>query len=352
MIFKKIAMERTSEVYSSLYHYTTFNGLMGILTSQSLWATHYKFLNDSTEIVLFKEKLGQLLYPHILGEYKRQFAKLPRKKQFTISPEEFCKVAKADTVIFIDTLYRVTGDEIYIISFCGNRKDDTYINRNGILSQWRGYGSDGGFAIEFDTKKLEIKLKEDEEDKYDYDFWHISDVVYSNNDQKFKEEIAESGLLEHIGEYVQHMIQKLIPAQNNVGILDATKAYPAFIQCISRYKHHGFTEENEVRIVTLPAIQNEKRVKEARKMKHPLSPEKQRKFLQKNGKHTPYIELFRKSDTALLSENIKQSDITLPIKRIIVGPHKDKDVRTASLRTMLRNTDIEVHLSDIPYIGN
>jgi hypothetical protein len=63
-------MENVSDVYKRLFHYTTWNGLMGILDSHSLWATHYKFLNDSSEIILFKDKLLELLLPRMLDFYK------------------------------------------------------------------------------------------------------------------------------------------------------------------------------------------------------------------------------------------------------------------------------------------
>jgi hypothetical protein len=46
-----------------LYHYTTENGLDGILKSDSIWATHYRFLNDLSECLeapeLFEARMGQ-----------------------------------------------------------------------------------------------------------------------------------------------------------------------------------------------------------------------------------------------------------------------------------------------------
>lgn len=41
------------EEYSELMHYTTADGLMGIVTSKTLWATHARFLNDSEEVIGF-----------------------------------------------------------------------------------------------------------------------------------------------------------------------------------------------------------------------------------------------------------------------------------------------------------
>jgi hypothetical protein len=52
-----------------------------------------------------------------------------------------------------------------------------------------------------------------------------------------------------------------------------------------------------------------------------------------------YIELFNSINTEL------------PIERIIVGPHKEKEARAAALSVMLRNTKIEITCSDIPFVG-
>lgn len=72
-------MERTSEVYENLYHYTTWDGLLGILQTQTLWATHYKFLYDYSEIVLFKDKLISLILPHVREEYVKTIEQSPQK---------------------------------------------------------------------------------------------------------------------------------------------------------------------------------------------------------------------------------------------------------------------------------
>lgn len=112
----------------------------------------------------------------------------------------------------------------------------------------------------------------------------------------------------------------------------AEQAFQSFVSCITRYKHQGFKEEKEVRIA---AILLDSNFDETTRM------EKERKFRQRDGKLIPYIELFRNPGQEL------------PIKRIIVGPHKDKECRAEALRIMLRikgRTDIKVTVSDIPFI--
>lgn len=46
-----------------------------------------------------------------------------------------------------ETTYRF--NEPHIVSFCSSR--DPRVREHGLLSQWRGYGSDGGCAIVFDS---------------------------------------------------------------------------------------------------------------------------------------------------------------------------------------------------------
>ncbi len=50
--------------HSVLYHYTTQAGLLGILNSREIWATHTQYLNDHREFLyaldIFREELGAL----------------------------------------------------------------------------------------------------------------------------------------------------------------------------------------------------------------------------------------------------------------------------------------------------
>ena len=130
-------MQKTSEVYEKLYHYTTWDGLLGILQTHSLWATHYKFLNDYSEIVLFRNKLVSYILPYVREECEKLVKESPDIKQRISQEGGMSKSIQLDAELIVDTQYRVIGDEIYILSFCGQHKNP-YINNNGLLSQWRG----------------------------------------------------------------------------------------------------------------------------------------------------------------------------------------------------------------------
>jgi hypothetical protein len=238
---------------------------------------------------------------------------------------------------YIDAQYKVLdkiSGGIYITSLCGEHKEkDDYINQNGLLSQWRGYALDGGYAIEFEAEKLEEACRL-EVSKYEYSHSRMCDLIYSDNDLA-TEELNEQ--VEHIFKF--YIEASRIASSNSEELPDAEQSLPAFVNCITRYKHRGFKEENEVRIVKSPVLFTKEFLEAWKEENHVPTSEKTIRFREKNGIQIPYIELF------------DSQDIKLPIKRIIVGPHKDKNARAASLEVMLKKTDIKITVSDIPYIS-
>ena len=326
-------MQKTSEVYEKLYHYTTWDGLLEILQTKSLWATHYKFLNDYSEIVLFRDKLISLILPYVREAYEKLIKQSPHIEQKINQEGGLGQFIQHDTEVYVDAQYRATGDEIYILSFCGQHKNP-HVNSNGLLSQWRGYGAGGGFALVFNTQKLE-EMMEIEAKRFEYSAGHLSDLIYSDDENKLKEELSED--LSIIAGDVKPFFNHFMSSEK--GKAGALKGYDSFVYCITRYKHYGFSEENEVRVVVLPTVLDQEFLKLASTNRVILKPEKERKFRKKNGELVPYIELF------------KSISIELPIEKIIVGPHKEKEARATALRVMLRNTKIEITCSDIPFVG-
>jgi len=171
--------------------------------------------------------------------------------------------------------------------------------------------------------------------QFEYGPTLMADVVYSHDKEKFKAELETQ--VEIATNYALEVFKATIADKSAPP--DATEALPAFFQCISRYKHRGFAEENEVRIAVLPAAHNKKLMDLAAHEKITLKQEKLRKFRESKGECIPYIELFG------------FSDITLPIEKIIVGPHRLKDSRASMLKAMLAKSGIGIEVSDIPYTG-
>lgn len=324
-------MQKTSDVYKRLYHYTTWEGLKNILQTQSLWATNYKFLNDYSELVLFRDKLVSWIYPVVLNGYKQLIAHKPSIKRKIQEKGGIERIVQHDAEVLIDSQYSVLGNQIYILSLCGEPEKKSIAN-NGLLSQWLGYGAGGGAALIFNTKKMEEILSV-EASNFEYSAILFADLIHSDDEQKLKEELTyELEILADIAKrFFNH--ENFLKRKE----IDSSDGYLPFVSCISRYKHFGFSEEKEVRVVALPTVIDKEIIKMAEADGATLKPEKERKFRIFNGKHIPYIELF------------DSDDIKLPIEKIIIGPHKKKGERRAEILGILSKSDIEIVCSDIPY---
>ncbi|MCK5121132.1 MAG: DUF2971 domain-containing protein, partial [Methylococcales bacterium] len=215
-------------------------------------------------------------------------------------------------------------------SFCGEHPTNEYVNNNGLLSQWRGYGGSGGFAVVFNAKELEALLQL-EARAFTYYYEALAGVVYDGDEINFEKTFFSHKV--NLGE----LAQNLISAQQSGDIrrLENPKYFTSIFTCATSFKHRGFEEEREVRIISFPARQDV----EDKSQSGEAVIEKERLFRNKNSARVPYIELF------------KSLDKPLPIEKIIVGPHKDKEARAAALKVELRNTNIDVVVSETPYIG-
>lgn len=92
----------------SIYHYTSLEGLKGIIEGNALWLTHYKFLNDPNELVYYKKYDENNMIKAIFDKISAQLIPM-------------------------------------IMSF--SEDSDSY-------SLWSNYTNHYGFNIEFDIKKL------------------------------------------------------------------------------------------------------------------------------------------------------------------------------------------------------
>jgi len=118
-------------VPSVLYHYTDGPGLIGILESQSLWATSIDFLNDPNEV-----SYGTKLIADEIEKMNRSEDPYFLSLSFMMDFVE--KDRKSNENLFTNR---------YVISFCEKAE---------VLSQWRAYGKNGtgyciGFAFEGGT---------------------------------------------------------------------------------------------------------------------------------------------------------------------------------------------------------
>lgn len=340
-----------AEVHPELFHYTNAKGLIGIIESQSIWATHYAYLNDSEEIRHFlKHRLPALLRT-VVNQYLDKLLKKGSIKQSDIDRkggrnevvDSFIQETRNvnEKILLNDALA-----EPYIASFCttsGLEKGvRDQVAQHGLLSQWRGYGNEGGYAIVFDTKQFCELLKDIGEKMKNSMHAFFADVIYSSSDPdhdpKFIEEFKEDLIV----------IKDFFDAHLDGREKNLDKIYFSLMHCACSYKHWGFREENEVRVVVLPYPLGHEEFYEDMKVEGITAGEISRKFFPRAGTSVPYIDLF--------DGITSKPDKTLPIKRIIVGPTKnnqEKNRRIDAVKMLINQHGIKakVAASEIPFVG-
>jgi len=323
-----------SQQYPELLHYTTFAGLRGILSSGCLWATDAAFLNDSSEIShFFDERLRELIAEDA-GQCALELARVPQYLERMNRDGGLERVVGLEVDAWHSTLRRVTlsMNRPFVLSLSG--PSDERVQHSGLLSQWRGYGGDGGFAIVFDTQALEFMLRA-EASAHHYMHVQIGDVYYHGIDPKIQPATPD------VTDY-EEVVHQGVRRMMRGGTAEETERFYEAVTALScLYKHWGFWEEREVRVVAVPASQE---VASAGEPQAP--PQKEVHFFRRGEREVPYIELFS-------AARLAGAPGPLPIKRIIVGPHKNREVHAESVRQELVSAGYtaEVVQSRIPYIG-
>jgi hypothetical protein len=309
-----------ADAHPELFHYTTLSGLDGIIRSQTIWATHASYLNDANEIRMFETRLVDILTPLI-----------------ETSPSDVGNAAILAASMYQVLLEPTDHDaepfaEPYIASFCTASNEK--IAQHGLLSQWRGYGAEGGYAIVFDTRGLDDLLKE-ETRLWNYNTVFGGDIIYSHQENEFKTEFAT-----HISSITSAIAMWRKDMKNPKPLEDT---YLPFIQCACRYKHWGYQEEKEVRYVAIPMSE---RLLQAHVNRGDVVKDKPRHYFYRGGAPIPCLQLF--------DGVTKLAGPTLPIRRIIVGPHRDKLRRRRAIENLLKHygLKIPVDISEIPYVGH
>ena len=118
-------------VNDHLFHYTSLEALINILKTNTLWATHCKYLNDLMELKDFER-----LYNNLINTENKKF-------------NEYVKIFKET---MFEGIFEKLKEKTFIISFS---KD------NDIIPMWKSYGKNG-IVIEFDTSIMVNTVRFDE----------------------------------------------------------------------------------------------------------------------------------------------------------------------------------------------
>lgn len=325
-----------SEEYSELMHYTTAGGLQGIVSSDCLWATHAAFLNDAEEMTHFFDARLKDIATTELHKYVEELARVPENAKKMEADGGIQKIVRDEADRLTSQLRSATlsFNQPHIFSMSATL--DARVQQSGLLSQWRGYGSDGGYAIVFDSKGFEQLLKQEGEGHH-YQHGHMGNVFYYGLGPITQPSSLDIAEFEKI---VQSGLGKLILG----GTAEETNGfYQAITNLSCLYKHWGFQEEHEVRVIAVPVDAGVAKLGEA---EGESKPRKIVKAFLRGGLSVPYIELFTRQEP-------QQTRMRLPIKRIVVGPHRDGASRRKAVEHLLTSNGYEatVTCSEIPYLG-
>lgn len=311
--------------HPKLHHYTAKPGLEGIIKSNSLWATRYRDLNNSAEIVNLKIPLAQALAPRFDEIVERRN---PNRHLRRLYEKTGGSVTLAKDLV--NSLYSATFEgtgftslEAFVASFCSHSGDRPYEQENGLLSQWRGYSGHDGYCLVFDTPEL-CALLGQEFDTHYYVHLQIDAVQYAVDG------ISLDALFPSLVNAAAQSLQQFFDGTPfpELGVTD-------FLTGATLFKQEGFREEREARIVAIPgtaALRDQARREQPDFPDLPLPEIRVLPEIDRN-----YIPLFDGCSTRL------------PIERVIVGPSRNQAANAAFARGLL-GPSIPVTCSATPWL--
>lgn len=197
----------------TLYHYTSFRGLLGIVESRVLWASDVRYMNDSAEmkhsVDLVRDDVTRRLaeghhHPKLLNQFLEWIT------------------------------YRITnGHMLFGASFRSN---------GNLLSQWRSYSAPGkGVSIGFDPDDILLRARDQS--------FQIGKCIYDSTVQR--------RLIEQIVDAVVDLADARGEGDDSAEGQPSRSYHPAFervesdlLRIAALLKHPSFQEEEEWRIVS------------------------------------------------------------------------------------------------------
>lgn len=196
-----------------LYHYTTYEGLKGILESKKLWLTDYRYLNDPTEILY-----GRDIIIKAIKSYNSTIP-LSSSHQFYEKIIEF----------YPDF---VKKNEIYIFSFCEEK--DYY-------PAWRFYGEEGnGFSIKFNSNLVK-EIETVGRHMFQVDYGHAKCYEIVQKLCSLAEECKEN--------YDKNNPDKDINSRNEFHKQLKASLFSSIHISLPGFKNENFNREKEIRII-------------------------------------------------------------------------------------------------------
>lgn len=264
-----------------IYHYTNSEGLLGIIGTQSIWATDINFLNDFEEFSIGKKVIRKSIDYHRDELIKKNPGKLTNSLMY----------------LFYNSLASLTeknanSREYYITSFTKKRD---------YIRQWMSYGNkNSSYSIAFDKSEFLQEISINNEIRKNKLQYTVNDVSYSHR------EILEELNFNHLFA----LIKEEGGEQKIIDLIDKIDSK------ICSIKHENFSDEDEVRAIAKTIESN--------------SICANKKFRTQSGVITPYTEI-------PFPKNL--------IKEIIIGPNNNKECAELGVRKLLKLHGIECKIT-------
>ncbi len=283
-----------------LYHYTSPEGLLGIIQSGELWASAVKYSNDLSEVENAKAQLPEHLAKLNLDNFPGLRHALDFVREYFRGDEQ-------------------PPQDAYIFCFCTN---------GDLLSQWRGYAGAGGFSIGFANLLVSDARVYENRPFVAFKFIGraaLRPVLYKEEDQSTR--LGE--ILSHAAEFQARALRKDVP-QDKVDIFLKWGLLSQLMEWVHTVKDKAFIEEGEWRIVVFPLPKNFA-------VQSGLQPT-QVDFRVRGAAIVPFIRL------------TPYSSAVLPIRRVVCGPNaRGKLTQEAVMRALkLRYDGVAVDESLVP----
>lgn len=283
----------------TLFHYTTAAGLLGILQNANIWATDLKFLNDAEESIYARDMV---------------ISAIRSMENPVLDPSHSAHEHGQGAIDIFAQYHKFVLNEletsefgVYVTCFCES---------GDLLSQWRGYGKDHGYAIEFTKEAIHDAV--------------TAITAYGPATGLFKVQYGLDSAAGIVGSAIRAV------ADFNLNHPGVKAEYSAMTvsSMLARIKHPGFAEEQEWRLVVGQQILDEASLgKFGINLHHPPA-------------------LFRPTPIAIVPY------LEIPIKResivsIRVGPGDNAETRASGVRRLLKMlaSEATVTYSEVPLRG-
>jgi hypothetical protein len=316
-----------------LYHYTSEQGLLGIIGNNNIRATHIRFLNDWTELrEAFTEKYVQILVDSFRVGLPKHFDENARRIMDGMLSER----NNAKILDIIES--PKSTNETFVCCFTASAGTSRQPGEDpgDRLSQWRGYShSEQGFSLGFDEDLLRKRIELDNP----HAKAALLRCVYGNEERTlFFKELGNAAsirfnALRASNEPVPGSFITVRPNAseeyrklNYYFSKSLSGATAAFFTKAAQIKHIGFREECEWRVVF-----------QARR--DALFP------VDKTGKHLEIVKFrdgqFGRTPFIEIPLGLTEPE-TSPLRRIVVGPGTHKDDVKRSVELLLLSHGIQV----------